>query len=110
MLLGSIREKFQKGDYSGALQNFRDLGDLKTIRSGIRIEAIALAARSNLALGSKRDAMKLLKSVGERPLKHHRLYRHLALACLELGDYRRAAEFAISAAELVEDARSEADS
>lgn len=100
--LQHMRESFTVGDYGGVLAEFADLGDPRTVRGGIRIEAVALAARAHLALGSRRDARELLKTVWGRTLKTHRQYRYLALACLELGDYRRAADLATKAAEIVE--------
>lgn len=100
--LQQMRECFTAGDYAGVLAAFEDLGDPKAIRSGIRIEAIGLASRAHAALGSRRDAREMLKTVWGRTLKTHRQYRYLAMACLDLGEYRRAAELATKAADLIE--------
>jgi Flp pilus assembly protein TadD len=78
------------------------LGELNTIRSGVRIEAIALAGRAHIATGDRKAAHQLLRQAWKGSLKHHRLCRHLAIACLELGDYRRAAALTAKAAELSE--------
>ena len=81
-------------------ENFEQLGPLDTLRSGIRIEAIALAVRTQIALGDKKLARELLKKIWEAPQKSHRLYRYAAIACLEFGEYRRALSLIGNAIEL----------
>lgn len=98
--LNAMKAAFAAGQYQAALEAFEGLGELKVIRSGIRIEAVCIAARARTALGDKKEARRLLQSVWGTPLKSHRLYRHVAIACLELGEYRRAVSLVGKAAEL----------
>jgi len=88
--LAAIRVAFAHGRHQEVLENFEQLAPLDTLRSGIRIEAIALAARTQIALGDKKSARELLKQIWQAPQKSHRHYRHAAIACLEFGEYRRA--------------------
>ncbi len=99
-LLETMRTAFPQGRHDEVLGAFEALGETKAIRSGIRVEAIALAARVRLAQGEKQAARQLLKQVWNAPLKNHRLCRHVAIACLELGEYRHAAALAERAAVL----------
>src|SRR6187431_1170271 len=48
--LAAIRVAFANGRYQEVMENFEQLGPLDTPRSGIRIEAIALAVRTQIAL------------------------------------------------------------
>ncbi len=104
-LLESMRAAFPQGCYDDLITAFEALGETKAIRSGIRVEAIALAARTRLAQGDKQAARQLLKQVWNAPLKNHRLCRHVAIACLEIGEYRHAAALAERAASLAEQAK-----
>ena len=101
-LLETMRTAFPQGRHDEVLGAFEALGETKAIRSGIRVEAIALAARVRLAQDEKQAARQLLKQVWNAPLKNHRLCRHVAIACLELGEYRHAAALAERAAVLAE--------
>ena len=98
--LAAIRVAFANGRYQEVLENFEQLAPLNTLRSGIRVEAIAFAARTQIALGEKQSARELLKKIWEAPQKSHRLYRYAAIACLEFGDYRRALSLVGKAIEL----------
>ena len=98
--LAAIRVAFANGRYQEVLENFEQLAPLDTLRSGIRVEAIALAARTHIALGDKTSARVLLKQIWEAPQKSHRLYRYAAIACLEFGEYRRALSLIGKAIEL----------
>ncbi len=89
-LLASMRAAFPNGDYETVLASFAALGDMRSVRSGIRVEAICLAARVTSAKGDKQGARHLLKQVWSAPLKNHRLCRFAAIACLELGEYQHA--------------------
>jgi tetratricopeptide (TPR) repeat protein len=100
--LTAMKSAFATGRYPAVLEALEQLGPLDAIRSGIRIEAIALAARTQIAVGEKRAARDLLKQVWNASLKNHRLYRHVAMACLELGEYRRALSLIEKAVELKE--------
>jgi hypothetical protein len=104
-LLESMRAAFPQGRYDDLITAFEALGETKAIRSGIRVEAIALAARTRLAQGDKQAARQLLKQVWNAPLKNHRLCRHVAIACLEIGEYRHAAALTERAASLAEQAK-----
>ena len=104
--LNEMRAAFAAGQCQSVLEVFEALGDLGSIRSGIRIEAIALAARAHLAIGNKKGARQVLRHAWNASLKNHRLYRHVAIACLELGEYRRAIALVEKAAELAEAAAS----
>ena len=99
-LLAAIRIAFANGRYQEVLENFEQLAPLDTLRSGIRVEAIALSVRTHIALGDKTSARGLLKQIWEAPQKSHRLYRYAAIACLEFGDYRRALSLVGKAIEL----------
>lgn len=88
--LAAMRAAFTSGRHEDVLKEFEQLAPLNTLRSGIRIEAIALAARTHLASGDRKTARELLKQIWEAPQKSPRLYRYVAIACLEFGDYRRA--------------------
>ena len=98
--LAAIRVAFANGRYQEVLENFEQLAPLDTLRSGIRVEAIALSVRTHIALGDKTSARGLLKQVWEAPQKSHRLYRYAAIACLEFGEYRRALSLIGNAIEL----------
>ena len=100
--LAAIRVAFANGRHQEVLENFEQLAPLNTVRSGIRTEAISLAARTHIALGDKMAARLLLKQIWEAPQKSHRLYRYAAIACLEFGDYRRALSLIAKALELSE--------
>ena len=104
-LLETMRKAFPQGGYDQVLGAFEALGETKAIRSGIRVEAIALAARVKLAQGDKQAARQLLKQVWNAPLKNHRLCRHVAIASLEMGEYRHAAALTERAAALAEQAK-----
>jgi hypothetical protein len=104
-ILDAIRAAFAVGQYQTVLSAFDQLGDFRAVRSGIRVEAIALAARAHTAMGDTTAARQLLKQVWNAELKHHRHYRHVAHACLDLGEYRRAVALSEKAAELAEAAR-----
>ncbi len=105
VVLERMREAFTYGRFAEVSDLLEELGDTKTIRSGIRVEAIVLAARAKTASGDKSGARLLLKHVWNGSLKNHRLCRHVAIACLELGEYRRAADLSERAALLAEQAR-----
>jgi tetratricopeptide (TPR) repeat protein len=98
--LNTMKTAFVAGQYQETLEALKALGELKAIRSGIRVEAVCIAARAHMALGKKKEARQLLQQVWEASLKNHRLYRHVAIACLELGEYRRAVSLVEKAAEL----------
>src|SRR5215207_8598902 len=49
--LTAMKSAFATGRYPAVLEALEQLGPLDAIRSGIRIEAIALAARTQIALG-----------------------------------------------------------
>ena len=100
--LAAIRVAFANGRYQEVMENFEQLAPLDTLRSGIRVEAIALSVRTHIALGDKTSARGLLKQIWEAPQKSHRLYRYAAIACLEFGDYRRALSLTEKAFELSE--------
>ena len=104
-LLETMRKAFPQGGYGEVMAAFEALGETKAIRSGIRVEAIALAARVRLAQGDKQAARQLLKQVWNAPLKNHRLCRHVAIACLEMGEYRHAAALTERAAAMAEQAK-----
>ena len=103
-ILKDLRQSFVQEKYDEALAAFERLGEIRTVRSGIRVEAISLASRALVAKGSRAEAREMLKQVWNSALKHHRLYRHVAHACLDLGEYRRAATLCEKAADLVEEA------
>ena len=98
--LAAIRVAFANGRHQEVLENFEQLAPLDTLRSGIRVEAIALSVRTHIALGDKTSARGLLKQIWEAPQKSHRLYRYAAIACLEFGEYRRARSLVAKAIEL----------
>ena len=104
-LLETMRRAFLQGGHDEVMGAFEALGETKAIRSGIRVEAIALAARVKMAQGDKQAARQLLKQVWNAPLKHHRLCRQVAITCLEMGEYRHAAALAERAAALAEQAK-----
>lgn len=106
--LQSMRQAFASGDYDEVIAGLDDLGGPTALKGGIRIEAVVLAARAHIAQGTKRDARTLLKTVWGRTLKHPRQYRSIAIACLELEDYSRAAQLTAKAAELADDKRAAA--
>jgi predicted Zn-dependent protease len=99
-ILADIRRLYATGDYDGVAGAFGRLEDLNSIRSNIRIEAIALAARALVATGDPTGARAVIKPVWKQPMKNHRHYRYLAQVCLELGEYDRAASLANAAAGL----------
>ena len=98
--LAAIRVAFANGRHQEVLDNFEQLAPVNTLRSGIRTEAIAFAARAQIALGEKKSARELLKHIWQAPQKSHRLYRYAAIACLEFGEYRRALSLIGNAIEL----------
>lgn len=98
--LAAMRVAFAGGRHEEVGALLQQLAPLNTVRSGIRVEAIALAARSQMALGEKKTARELLKHIWEAPQKSHRLYRYVAIACLEFGEYRRARSLIEKAIEL----------
>lgn len=98
--LAAMRVAFASGRHQEVAAIFEQLAPLNAVRSGIRVEAITLAARTQIALGEKKSARELLKQVWEAPQKSHRLYRYVAIACLEFGDYRRALSLVGKAIEL----------
>lgn len=89
-LLATMKAAFAAGRCQEVLETFERLAPLDSVRSGIRVEAIALAARTHLAVGAKKPARELLKLVWRAPLKNHRLCRYVAIASLELGEYHHA--------------------
>jgi thioredoxin-like negative regulator of GroEL len=101
-ILGSMRKAFAEGAYLQVQALLSSLGDIKTVRSGIRIDAVALAARAKLAEGDRKGARQLLQQVWAAKLKNHRQCRQLAIACLELGDYDRARELVEAAISLAQ--------
>lgn len=103
--LATMKVAFAGGRYQEALDAFEQLAPLDGVRSGIRVEAIALAARAHLALGKKRAARDLLKLVWGASLKNDRLFRYVAIASLELGEYRHALSLVEKAIELSETKR-----
>jgi tetratricopeptide (TPR) repeat protein len=107
-LLATMRAAFPLGNYVEVITAFEALGETKSIRSGIRVEAIALAARVKLAQGDKQAAKQLIKQVWNAPLKSHRLYRHVAIACLEMGEYNVALNLVNRAVQLAEQAKEQA--
>jgi tetratricopeptide (TPR) repeat protein len=109
-LLASMRTAFHNGDYEAVLASFESLGDMRSLRSGIRVEAICLAARVKSTQGGKQGARLLLKQVWSAPLKNHRLCRIAAIACLELGEYQYAlalTERALSLSQAAKEATAE---
>lgn len=104
-LLETMRSAFPNGQYDEVLGAFEALGEPRSIRSGIRVEAIAIAARVKIAQGDKAAARQLLKQVWNAPLKNHRLCRHVAIASLEMGEYRHALSLVERAASLAEQAK-----
>ena len=97
--LQEMRGRFREHNYQGVLAAFESLGDLDAVRSGIRIEALALAARAHIGLSANKRARRLLEPVRDAPLKTDRQYGYLAAACLELGEYRWAATLLSRAAD-----------
>lgn len=95
-----LREFFRSAQYEEVVSSFEEMGDTKSIRSGIRVEALSLAARAQIALGNKKLARELLKREWGRDMKSPRLYGYLAMAALELGEYDKAAALAANAASL----------
>ena len=95
-----MRESYSRGDYDQVLALFEGLGDTSKIRSGIRVEAASLAARAHVAVDRKRQAVVILKREWEREINSPRLCAHLAIACLEAGEYDRAAGLSEKAATL----------
>ena len=93
-----MKAAFAAGRYQEVLEAFERLAPLEFgCEDELRVEAIALAARTHLAVGAKKPARELLKLVWQAPLKNHRLCRRVAIASLELGD-------TISALSLIEKA------
>jgi hypothetical protein len=104
-LLEGMRAAFQRGDLTRVLENFEPLAGVKGLRSGIRVEAVSLAARTKVKLGEKQAAEALINGLQDRDYKNHRLCRYAAIACLELGDYRKATALTDKAATFVDQAR-----
>ena len=65
--LAAIRIAFANGRHQEVLENFEQLAPLNTLRSGIRVEAIALSVRTHIALGDKTSARGLLAGLGGSP-------------------------------------------
>ena len=105
-LLQAMRGAFQTGDHDRVLDIFETLSAVPGLRSGIRVEAITLAARTKRLMGQNEAARRLIDDLLERDLKNHRLYRYVAIACVELGEYRQASIMAGRAAALLDLARS----
>ena len=99
-ILADIRRRYASGDYDAVASAFASLENINSIRSNIRIEAIALAARALIATGDTTQARAMIKPVWKQPMKNHRHYRYLAQVCLELGEYDRAAALANAAGDL----------
>lgn len=98
--LTAMRDAFRRGDYDEVSAYLKATGDdLRRVRSGIRVEILSMAARAHCAKGWKTSARNMLASIPDRSLKNHRLSRHVAMAYMELGEYRRAAELCHRAAE-----------
>ena len=99
-ILADIRRQYASGNYDAVASAFASLENINSIRSNIRIEAIALAARALIATGDTTEARAVIKPVWKQPMKNHRHYRYLAQVCLELGEYDRAASLANAAGAL----------
>ena len=99
-ILVDIRRRYASGNYDAVASAFASLENINSIRSNIRIEAIALAARALIATGDTTEARAIIKPVWKQPMKNHRHYRYLAQVCLELGEYDRAASLANAAGAL----------
>jgi len=99
-ILADIRRQYASGNYDAVASAYASLENINSIRSNIRIEAIALAARALIATGDTTEARAIIKPVWKQPMKNHRHYRYLAQVCLELGEYDRAASLANAAGAL----------
>lgn len=106
--LAALKAAFAAGLHQEVLNTIEQLEPLDKLRSGIRVEAIALAARSQIALGERRLAHALLRQLWKATLKNHRHCRYAAIATLELGNYRRALSLTEKAAEFLEATKAEA--
>ncbi len=98
--LKEMRRTFGVGAWDETLGAFGRLGDLINIRTGIRIEAMCLAARAHAAKGNRKAAREILRPLRSRELPSPRLYGYLAASLLDLRDYQAAAEVCGRAADL----------
>jgi hypothetical protein len=97
-LLKTMREAFLRQDWAGTLTTYEQFNDIKAVRTGIRIEAMCLAARALAASGDRRAAKDILFPLAKRDFPAHRFYGHVARALLDLPDYERAAQICARAA------------
>lgn len=100
-ILIDMREAFLRQDWKATLAAYEQFDDIKSVRTGIRIEAMCLAARALAASGDRRAAKDILFPLAKRDFPAHRFYGHVARALLDLPDYERAAQVCTKALNVV---------
>ena len=89
-LVGKMRESFARGDWDGTAGTFVRFAEIKPARA-VRLEATCLAARALAAAKQRSAARHLLKTVASGDHRKPVHYEFLALAHLDLKQYKQAA-------------------
>jgi hypothetical protein len=98
--LMEMRRTFGLGEFDATLGAFNSLGNISVVRTGIRVEAMCIAARSFAAKGDRKAARNLLRPLVNREYPSPRFYGYVAAVFLDLRDYQGVAQICEKAAAL----------
>lgn len=92
-LLENMRSAFGRREWDVTVSVFEQISALSKVGKGRRVEAATLAARARIALGERPAARRLLKEFAGVVYDKPQHYGFLALAYLELRNFREAARY-----------------